>query len=336
MTDIRISIAAILIGSAALPAMAEEVNVYSNRQPELIDPIFETFTEETGIEVNSVYIDTGIEERLRAEGARSPADLAFTVDIGRLDALKQAGVLQPVESDVLDEAIPAAYRDPDRDWFALTTRARAVYASRERVADGEITTYEALADPEWEGRICTRSGLHPYNIALTAGMIEQHGAEFTEDWLRGLKANLARRPQGNDRAQVKAISEGECDISLGNTYYMALMQSDPEQQAWADAVRLVFPTFEEGGTHVNISGVAMTKAAPNRENALQLMEYLATAHGQELYAEINNEYPVNENVSQSETVKSWGSFEADDANLQDLADLRAEAVRLMEIVDFDG
>lgn len=321
---------------SAIPAFAAEVNVYSDRQPELIQPLFDAFTEKTGIAVNMAFVEKGMAERLKAEGARSPADLAFTVDIGRLDGLKAADVLAPLESDSLAANVPAQYRDPDGEWVALTTRARVVYASKDRVAAGDVTTYEDLADPKWKGRICTRSGTHVYMLALTAGMIEQHGPEYAKTWLDGVKSNLARAPQGNDRAQVKAIWAGECDISLGNTYYMALMLNDDEQKAWADSVNLVFPTFEDGGTHVNVSGVGLTKAAPNRDEAVQLIEFLASDAGQRLYAEINNEYPVNPNVSALAVVEAFGDFTADDANLQTIADFRDEALRLTEEVDYDG
>lgn len=332
----RVFALAALAGSTALPALAQEVNVYSYRQPELIEPLTDAFTEETGIKVNIVYLEKGVAERLKAEGARSPADLALTVDITRLAALKDAGVLQAVESEALEAAVPAEFQDPDNQWFALTSRARIVYASKDRVSDDEVTTYEDLASEKWRGRICTRSGLHAYNVALTAGMMEQHGEAFTREWLEGLKANLARKPQGNDRAQVKAVSEGECDISLGNTYYMALMLKNDEQRQWADAVRILFPTFEDGGTHVNVSGMGLTKAAPNKENAIQLMEFLASEAGQKLYAEINHEFPVNPAVSIEGVMQEYTDFTPDDANLQDLADLRSDAVKLAEEVDFDG
>ncbi|MFV2053014.1 Fe(3+) ABC transporter substrate-binding protein [Aliiroseovarius sp. YM-037] len=322
--------------AVAAPALADEVNVYSYRQPELIAPLTDAFTAETGIDVNVVHLNKGMVERLQAEGDRSPADLVFTVDISRLNAVVEAGLTQPVESEALNENVPEQYRDPDGHWFGLTTRARVVYASKDRVADGEITTYEDLADPKWQGRICTRSGLHPYNVALTSAVIHHHGEEVAREWLQGVRSNLARSPEGNDRAQVKAIWAGECDISLGNTYYMGKMLSDEEQREWADSVRIVFPTFENGGTHVNVSGVAMTAAAPNEENALKLMEFLTSPEAQEIYAEANFEYPIAEGTEAVDLVKGWGDFTADDVNLMDLAKLRADALRLTEEVDFDA
>lgn len=319
----------------ALPALSAEVNVYSYRQPELIDPLTKAFTEKTGIEVNTVFLRKGLQERLAAEADRSPADLVFTVDISRLKGLVDAGLTQPVSSEALAANIPAEMRDSANHWFGLTARARIIYASRDRVADGEVTTYEDLADPKWRGRICVRSGLNSYNLALISAVIVHHGADAAKEWLQGLKANLARRPQGNDRAQVKAIWAGQCDIAIGNTYYMALMLKKDDQKPWAESARIVFPTFANGGTHMNISGMAMTKAAPNRENALKLMEFLASPEGQKIYAEINAEYPVLQSVKASDLVESWGSFTRDTIGLTDIADQRANAVRIVEETGFD-
>jgi iron(III) transport system substrate-binding protein len=318
------------------PAFAAEVNIYSYRQPELIAPITDAFTAKTGIEVNVAHLDKGMVERLKAEGDRSPADVILTVDISRLAEAVDAGVTQPLFSQSLQENVPAAYHDPQGHWWGVTTRARVVYASKETVADGEITTYEDLADPKWKGRICTRSGTHAYMIGLTSAYLVHHSTEETATWLEGLKANLARKPQGNDRAQVKAIWSGECDIAIGNTYYMGQMLADPEQKEWADAVRIEFPVFEGHGTHVNISGVAMTKASKNVDEAQQLIEFMASPEAQEIYAEANSEYPIAPGTSASELVESWGTFTADDVNLMDIAAQRAEALRITQTVDYDG
>ncbi|MBU2963059.1 Fe(3+) ABC transporter substrate-binding protein [Citreicella sp. C3M06] len=322
--------------AAAQPALAAEVNLYSYRQPELLAPLTEAFTKATGIEVNVAYLSDGMVERLQAEGDRSPADLVFTVDVSRLAAIVHAGVTQPVTSPVLEANVPAQYHAPDGSWWGLTTRARIVYASKDRVDPSEVTSYEDLADPKWRGRLCTRSGTHPYNVALAAAHLYHHDEETTKAWLEGLKANLARKPQGNDRAQVKAIWSGECDIALGNTYYMGQMLSDDEQKEWAEAVNVLFPVFEDGGTHENISGVAMTKSAPNRDNALKMMEFLTSPEAQEIYAHANFEYPVAPGSEADDLVKSWGSYEADPVNLMALADRRADALRLIEEVDYDG
>jgi len=327
---------ATLISAAALPAFAQDVNIYSSRQPELIDPILEAFTAETGITANVVFLKSGMLERLRAEGRRSPADVVLTTDIANLDAMVRAELTQPVQSNTIEANIPAPYRDADGQWFGLTSRARIIYASNDRVTEDEITSYEQLASPEWQGRICTRSGTHDYNIALSAAYMEHHGEAETEAWLTGVKANLARAPQGNDRAQVKAIWAGECDIAIGNTYYMGSMLADPEQAEWANAVHLVFPTLGGLGTHINLSGMAMTASAPNPENAQKLMEFLTEDIAQSLYAEANFEYPLNADVAPSELVASWGSFTPDPTPLTDIAKLRGAALRLVERVDFDG
>ena len=332
----RTPLFALSLIALASPALADEVNVYSLRQPELVQPLFDKFTEETGIEVNVAHIDKGMVERLVSEGDRSPADLVMTVDIAKLAQVVEAGVTQPVDSEVLAANIPAEFRDPGNQWFGLTTRGRVVYASKERVADGEVTTYEDLADPKWQGRICTRPGTHDYNLGLMAAMIEHHGPDYAKEWAAGLRANLAKKPEGNDRAQVKSIWAGECDISLGNTYYMGAMLNDPEQTEWANAVRINFPTFDGDGTHLNVSGVAMTKAAPNKDAALKLMEFLSSDEAQAIYAETNYEFPVKPGVAKSELVASWGEFTPDSLNLMDVAKSRAEALKLMEEVNFDG
>ncbi|WP_309667951.1 Fe(3+) ABC transporter substrate-binding protein [Tabrizicola sp.] len=327
---------ALALLACATPLVAQEVNVYSHRQPELIQPLIDAFTAETGIAVNIAFVDKGMAERLVAEGDRSPADLVLTVDISRLLQIVDAGVTQPVQSEVLEANIPAAFRDDADQWFGLTTRARIVYASVDRVKDGEVTTYEDLADPKWQGRICTRSGTNDYNVALTAAVIAHHGEAGAKAWLEGLKANLARKPDGGDRDQVKAIAAGECDIAIGNTYYIGQMLNDPEQKPAAESVRIVFPTFEGDGTHLNISGVAMTKAAPNRDNALKFMEWLSGDTAQKIYAETNYEYPVKPGVARSALVASWGEFTPDSKSLSELAGLRGAALKLIEEVDFDG
>ncbi|MEM5468316.1 Fe(3+) ABC transporter substrate-binding protein [Celeribacter marinus] len=324
-----------LIALPVLPAVAD-VNVYSYRQPELIAPLTDAFTAQTGIAVNVAFLEKGMVERLKAEGDRSPADVILTVDISRLAEAVEAGVTQPLVTQTLTENVPAEFHDPDGNWWGLTTRARIVYASRDRVAESDVTTYEGLADPKWQGRICTRSGTHTYMIGLTSAYLAHHGEEATKTWLEGVKSNLARKPQGNDRAQVKAIWAGECDISLGNTYYMGEMLADPEQKEWADSVRLDFPVFENGGTHVNISGVALTKASKNRDEAVQFIEYLTSPEAQEVYASANSEYPIAPGSTASDLVSSWGAFTSDSINLMEIAAHRADALRLTEEVDYDG
>ena len=227
--------------SVAAPVIAsEEINLYSNRQPYLIEPLTEAFAKETGIKVNIVFANKGILEKIQAAGANTPADAVLTVDIGRLYALKQAGVLDSVKSDVLNANIPAHLRDPEGEWFGLTQRARIALVSKERIKPGELQTYEDLADPKFKGRLCMRSGKHEYNIALIASMLAHHGKEKTKAWLEGVKANQTRKPQGNDRAQAKAVFEGQCDVAIANTYYMGKMQTNdekPEQKKWAGSSR---------------------------------------------------------------------------------------------------
>lgn len=334
-----LSIAILASGIAAAGATtvqaAEEVNVYSYRQPFLIQPMFDAFTRETGVKVNVVFAKKGLEERLKQEGENSPADLIFTVDIGRLHSVVEEGLTQSVESNTLESNIPANLRDPEGHWYGLTTRARIIYASKDRVKPGEITSYEDLADPKWKGKICTRSGNHSYNLALFASMIAHHGEEKTEEWLTGLKNNLARKPQGNDRAQVKAIWQGECDLAIGNSYYMGKMLADEEQYQWASSVNMIFPNQEDRGTHVNISGVAMTKHAPNKQNAVQLMEFLTDDLAQKMYSEQNYEYPVKPGVEWSGLLESWGSYKVDDLGLDVIANNRSKASKLVDKVGYN-
>lgn len=324
------------IGLTPLFASAGEVNVYSYRKPKLIDPMFEAFTEQTGIKVNSVFAKKGMLERLESEGVNSPADLVFTVDIGRLSDIKDAGLTQSVNGKRFADDIPENFRDPEGHWFGLTTRARIIAASKDRVEPDEILSYEDLADPMWKGRICTRSGKHPYMTALIASMIVQHGQLAAKKWLMGVKNNLARKPQGNDRAQVKAISEGVCDLAVINHYYMAKMLKDPEQVPWAESVNVIFPNQAGRGTHMNVSGMALTKYAPNKDDALTLMAFLASDQGQEMYVQKNGEYPVKPGIPWDDLQNSWGSFKEDSLGLSVIADNRALAVRLVDEVGYNN
>lgn len=336
--DIRRIICGTVLGAAAVTASAasaQEVNVYSLRQPFLVEPLFESFTKETGVKVNVIFAEKGLVERIKQEGANSPADILMTVDISRIKEAVDAGVADAVNSDVLEANIPAHLRDENDQWFALTQRGRALYASKDRVTEGEIATYEDLADPKWKGRVCTRSGTHDYNIALVSSMIAHHGTEEAKTWLEGLKANLARKPQGNDRGQVKAIKEGECDVAIANTYYYGKMLDDPEQRAWAESVNIIFPNQNDRGMSMNISGMTLIKGAPNKENAVKLMEFLSGDEAQKIYAEVNYEYPVKPGVEWSDYVKSWGTFKADELPLSEIARLRADAVRMIDEVGYN-
>ncbi|MEQ5815440.1 Fe(3+) ABC transporter substrate-binding protein [Marinobacter sp. NFXS11] len=329
--------AAIALSAMPMAASADgEVNIYSYRQAYLLEPLLNAFEQETGIKSNVVFAKQGLAERLEREGRNSPADVVMTVDISRLNELVERNLVQNVDNETLEENIPENLRHPDGKWFALTTRGRLIFVSKDRVEEGEITTYEQLADDKWNNRICTRSGKHPYNIALFSSMIAHHGEAETEKWLEGLKDNLARKPQGGDRDQIKAIAEGVCDISIGNSYYYGNMLQDENQRPIAEQVRLVFPNAEGRGTHVNISGISLTKSAPNRENAIKLMEFLSSPKAQRIYAEANTEYPANPEVKPSGLVAEWGDINPDNLSLQEIADNRNAAVKLVDRVDYDG
>lgn len=332
------SLATVVGGGMSTALAGGEVNVYSYRQPELIQPLLDAFTRETGIEANVLFLDKGLVERIQAEGVNSPADILLTVDIARLVEAKEGGVTQAVLNDpIIEKDIPANLRDPQGEWFGLTTRGRVVYASKDRVSQAEIT-YEELADPKWKGKICIRDGQHSYNIALFASMIAHHGVDYTRTWLTGLKNNLARKPDGTDRSQAKSIYSGECDIALGNTYYVGLMltnEQEPDEKVWGNSVRVIFPNAQDRGTHVNISGVAMTRYAPNRDNALKLMEFLASGEAQEIYARQVFEYPVLPGAQPSDVVKSFGPIKPDTLSLTEIAAHRREASELVDEVGFN-
>jgi len=319
------------------PALAADVNIYSSRQPALIQPLLDAFTKETGLTTATIFIEKGLEERVKAEGANSPADVILTVDIGRLDAAKQAGILQPLADAVIERDIPATFRDKAGEGSGVTARARVVYASAERVGDEPIT-YESLADPKWKGRICIRSGQHQYNVAIVAAFLAHHGEEKTKTWLTSLRDNLATAPEGGDRDQARNIASGQCDIAIGNTYYVGLMQTnekEPQQKEWAKAIKVVMPTFETGGTHVNISGMGLAKNAPNRDNAVKLMEFLTTDEAQRIYAETNYEYPLKPGVALSPAVKAFGELKPDTLSLDEIAAQRSKASALIDEVRFD-
>ena len=320
---------------AGTPALAAEVNIYSYREPQLIAPMLEMFTERTGIEVNISHLRTGMLERLESEGRNTPADVVFTVDIGRLVELTDAGLTQPVNAPEINDAIPANYRASSGHWFGLTARARIIVVSKTRVGADEIADYEDLASPRFRRRVCTRSGKHPYNVALGAMMIEHHGLNTAEQWLAGVKANLARRPEGNDRAQVKAIHAGLCDVAVINHYYLHQMATNPEQQPWVQSVRVIFPNQDDRGTHMNISGMAMTEHAPHPKEALALMKFLASPEAQRLYAQVNGEYPVRPEIQLTPYLVQLGDFKRDELPLDQVARQRAEAAKMSDRVDFD-
>ena len=330
--------AATLSWLAAAPALAQsnDVNLYTYREPGLIRPALEAFTKATGIKVNTLFAADGLAQRMRSEGVNSPADLLIAVDIGRLQEAIDLGVTQPVKSDALDKAIPAQFRDPQGQWHALTLRSRIAYVAKDRVADTDLT-YEGLADPKWRGKICIRSGQHPYNTSLFAAFIAKHGEAKTETWLKGLKANLARKPSGGDREGARDILAGACDLAIGNSYYVGLMRNakEEDQRKWGNAIRTINPTFEGGGTHVNISGLVMAKHAPNRANAAKLMEFLVSDSAQHIFSDLNYEYPVVAEAPIADTVKSFGALRPDSLSLNDVAKHRKAASTLVDKVGFD-
>ena len=329
----------LLVGASVLTSSmsfaAEEVNVYSYRQPFLIEPMMKEFTAETGIKVNILFAKKGLIERIKREGKLSTADLMLTSDFSRLALFTEDGLAQSVESDVLNKNIPSKFHGNNGQWFALTSRARSIYSSVERVGPASDITYQDLATPAFKGKVCMRSGKHPYNISLLASIIAHEGEANAKTWLEGLKANLARKPQGNDRAQVKAVKEGLCDYALTNSYYLGKMLNDPKQVSCAEAVHINFPNQATTGTHVNVSGVSLAKYSPNKENAIKLMEFLSGDVAQGMYAEINYEYPVKEDVKPSKLVASWGEFKQDNIKLSDIAAQHKTAIKLMDEVKFD-
>ena len=324
--------------AAAADAPTDELNIYSYRQPFLIRPLMDAFTEGTGTQVNIVYAKKGMLERIKSEGPNSPADLVLTVDIGRLNDMVEAEVLAETSSQTLESRIPAHLRDPQGRWYGLTQRARVLFVSRERVPADETFTYESLADPKFKGLICIRSGKHVYNVSLIASLIAHHGEAKIRQWLEGVKSNLARKPQGNDRAQAKAIYEGQCDIGIGNTYYYGKMVTNdkkPEQKLWAAAIRVVFPNQNDRGAHMNISGAGVLKSSKNKAAAIKLIEFLASPKAQTIYAHQNFEYPVIEHVRADAVTAELGTFRADTVSLAEVAKHRAAASKLVDAVAFD-
>lgn len=320
---------------SAGPALAQSVNLYTTREPALLNPVLEAFTKDTGIKVNAVFLKDGLQERVTAEGANSPADVMLVVDVGQIDGIAKAGITQPVKSDVVDRVVPAQLRGPDNNWVTLTTRARIAVVSKDRVKLDAIT-YDDLADPKWKGKFCIRSGQHPYNNALFAAYLAHNGAEKTEAYLNGLKANVARKPGGGDRDVARDILSGQCDIAIINTYYIGLMsKATNDQKSWYDAIKPVRTTFADGGTHLNVSAAAIAKNAPNRDSAVKLIEYMLGEKAQTLYADGNFEFPVNAAVKESEAVKLLGAVTPDSTPLEKVAANRKAAADLVDKVGFD-
>jgi iron(III) transport system substrate-binding protein len=330
-----VAVSALIAGGSAL-AQSGDVNVYTSRESKLIQPLFDAFTKDTGIKVNVISASSGLEQRIKTEGANSPADVLLTVDIGRLEEAVRSGITQPIKSELLDKVVAPQYRDPEGHWYGVSMRARVAYVSKDRVPQTTLT-YEELADPKWKGKICIRSGQHIYNNALIAAYISHHGEAMAEEWLKGVKANLAQKPSGGDRETARDVAAGKCDIGIGNTYYWALMNNnEPDKKAWADATKVILPTFQGGGTHVNISGVVLAKNAPNKVNAMKFIEWLASEKAQHMHADLNYEYPVRTGIEVNPTIAGYGKLNADPIPISKIADNKKAAANLVDKVGFDN
>lgn len=319
------------------PAGAEEqeVNVYSFRQEQLIRPLLDAFTKETGIQVRLVSgKDDALLERLKAEGANSPADVLMTVDAGRLYRAVESGLFQPVTSEALNTLVPAQYREPSGLWFGLSVRARPIMVAKDRVAPDAVKSYMDLADPRWRGKVCVRSSGSVYNQSMLDAMIERLGVEKTEAWAAGLVANFARPPTGGDRDQIKGLASGECDVAIVNTYYLGQMaaSSDEGDRTAAAGVLVIWPDQDGAGVHVNISGAGVTRHAPNKDNAIKLLEFLASDAAQAIYAGDVHEYPIRQGITLSPIVAAWGPFKADSLEVAKLGSHNAEALRIADRV----
>ncbi|MFP5378679.1 MAG: extracellular solute-binding protein [Vicinamibacteria bacterium] len=332
----RVVLLAAVALAAPAPAGAQSLNLYTTREPGLITPLIEAFGKATGIKVNTIFVRDGLAERVAAEGAKSPADVLMTVDFGELITLVDRGLTQPTASTALEQAIPAHLRGEKGDWFALSLRARVLYAEKD--LPFTTFTYEELADPKCKGKVCIRSGQHPYNTALIAAYLAKYGEARTEAWLRGIKANLGRAATGGDRDVARDIMGGICDIGIANSYYVGLMRSGAggaDQQKWGAAIKVILPTFQNGGTQVNISGASVARHAPNRAAAVRFLEYLASPEAQKIYAEANFEYPVNGSAVVHPIIAALGTLRTDTLPLAEIAKHRAAASRLVDKVGFD-
>ncbi len=326
---------ALIFSCNSFVAFAEDsvVNIYSARKEALILPLLERFQKETGIDFQLVTGKAdGLLKRIEIEGEATPADIFITVDAGRLQRAKSADILQPVESDVLNNTIPSHLRDKDNLWFGLSRRARVIFYAKDRVTPAELSTYEGLADKNWRGRLCIRSSSNVYNQSLVASMIEHIGAEKTEEWARGLVANFARKPGGGDTNQLQAIGAGECDITVVNSYYFGRLinSDDPKEVATAEKIGIFWPNQDGRGAHVNVSGAGVTKHAKHPDAAKKLLEFLVKPESQSWYAEVNNEYPVVADAAIPETLRTFGDFKADDLDLTLLGEKNRAALQLMD------
>ena len=312
-----------------------EVNLYTARHYDVDDELYKKFEEETGIKVNLIKGEADeLLERIKREGDATQADLFLTADAGRLHRAKEDGILQAVSSDVLDEQVPANFQDEDQMWYGLTKRARVIMYDKEKVDPSELSTYEALAEEEWAGRVLIRSSENIYNQSLFASLIELNGEEEAKEWAAGMVDNFARDPEGGDRDQAKAIAAGVGDVAIMNTYYYGQMlnSEDPEEVKVAESLGVFFPNQDTTGTHVNVSGAGVVKSSKNKENAIELLEFLSAPEAQETFASANYEYPVNESVEPTELLQSWGDFKEQDISMSALGENNAKAILLFNEV----
>lgn len=328
-----ISLAAVSLGLVSPALLADEVNVYSARKTDLIEPLLNKFSTQTGIKVNLITgKDDALIKRLQVEGKASPADVLITVDAGRLHRAKSQNLLQTVDSAVLDQSVPAYLRDEDNQWFGLSMRARPIFYVKGNVDPAELSTYEALADSKWAGKVCIRSSSNIYNQSLVGSMIAASGVEVTEEWAKNFVNSMARPPAGGDTDQLRAAAAGVCDIAIANTYYFGRLtkSAKPEDNAVAEKLAIFWPNQGDRGTHVNVSGIGLTQSAKNVENATRLMEFLVSAESQAWYASVNNEYPVVAGTEIDSVLTAWGEFSKDDLNLSELGKNNRAAVELMD------
>ena len=329
MKPIFLILATCLVGSAL--AAAEEVMLYTHRHYEADDALFAEFTKKTGIKVNVVKSGADqLMERLKQEGDRTPADLLMTADAGRLHRAKSMDLLQPVTSEVLTAAIPNALRDPEGHWFGFTSRARVIVYAKDRVKPSELSTYEALADKQWRGRVLARSSSNVYNQSLLASIIAAHGEAKASEWASAVRKNMARAPQGSDRDQMRAVAAGLADVAIVNTYYVGLLVNSAEakDREVASKIGVFFPNQSDRGSHINVSGAGVVKAAKHKENAIKLLEFLASKEAQASFPVTTYEYPVSKDVPWSDLLKSWGEFKPDSLSLARLGELNKAAVKV--------
>lgn len=320
-------------GTIASQALADEVNIYSARHYDSDEALYQAFTDETGIDVNVIEGGSSqLIERIKSEGVASPADVMLTVDAGNLWRAEQEGIFQSVDSDVLNERLPDNMRHPEGLWFGFSQRARVIYYNRENFDPSQMSTYEDLADPAFEGQVCIRSSNNIYNQSLLASLIEHHGEEGAQAWAEGVVNNMARDPQGGDTDQIRGVASGECDLAVGNHYYyVRLLHAEEEaDREVARSVGVIFPNQDGRGTHVNIGGAGVVESAPNRDNAVRLLEFLSSDMAQEAFAEGNYEFPVVEGVKKNPVLESWGDFKTDDLNISILGENNPEAIRTFD------